>query len=235
MNSFKDAIPITLVVDDESDIRDLIRYHFERENFKVLCKGDGEGVLETAIEENIDLIVLDLMLPGIDGLEVCRLLKNDVRTDQIPIVMLTAKGEESDIIKGLEYGADDYVTKPFSPKILVARAKAVLRRHSAGGISDGEVISIGELYIHPGRREVKVSNDLVDLTFSEFEILHLLAHRQGWVFTRNQIIDAVHGDDYPVTDRSVDYQIVGLRKKLGITGKFIKTVRGVGYRFLSGD
>jgi len=235
MNSFKDAIPITLVVDDEPDIRDLIRYHFEKENFKVLCKGDGEGVLETAIEENIDLIVLDLMLPGIDGLEVCRLLKNDVRTDQIPIVMLTAKGEESDIIKGLEYGADDYVTKPFSPKILVARAKAVLRRRSAGGISDGEVISIGELYIHPGRREVKVSNDLVDLTFSEFEILHLLAHRQGWVFTRNQIIDAVHGDDYPVTDRSVDYQIVGLRKKLGITGKFIKTVRGVGYRFLSGD
>ena len=235
MNSFKYAVPITLVVDDEPDIRDLIRYHFEKENFKVLCKGDGEGVLETAIEENIDLIVLDLMLPGIDGLEVCRLLKNDVRTDQIPIVMLTAKGEESDIIKGLEYGADDYVTKPFSPKILVARAKAVLRRHSAGGISDGEVISIGELYIHPGRREVKVSNDLVDLTFSEFEILHLLAHRQGWVFTRNQIIDAVHGDDYPVTDRSVDYQIVGLRKKLGITGKFIKTVRGVGYRFLSGD
>lgn len=235
MNSFKYAVPITLVVDDEPDIRDLIRYHFEKENFKVLCKGDGEGVLETAIEENIDLIVLDLMLPGIDGLEVCRLLKNDVRTDQIPIVMLTAKGEESDIIKGLEYGADDYVTKPFSPKILVARAKAVLRRRSAGGISDGEVISIGELYIHPGRREVKVSNDLVDLTFSEFEILHLLAHRQGWVFTRNQIIDAVHGDDYPVTDRSVDYQIVGLRKKLGITGKFIKTVRGVGYRFLSGD
>ena len=235
MNSFKYAVPITLVVDDEPDIRDLIRYHFEKENFKVLCKGDGEGVLETAIEENIDLIVLDLMLPGIDGLEVCRLLKNDVRTDQIPIVMLTAKGEESDIIKGLEYGADDYVTKPFSPKILVARAKAVLRRHSAGGISDGEVISIGELYIHPGRREVKVANDLVDLTFSEFEILHLLAHRQGWVFTRNQIIDAVHGDDYPVTDRSVDYQIVGLRKKLGITGKFIKTVRGVGYRFLSGD
>ena len=235
MNSFKYAVPITLVVDDESDIRDLIRYHFEKENFKVLCKGDGEGVLETAIEENIDLIILDLMLPGIDGLEVCRLLKNDVRTDQIPIVMLTAKGEESDIIKGLEYGADDYVTKPFSPKILVARAKAVLRRRSAGGISDGEVISIGELYIHPGRREVKVANDLVDLTFSEFEILHLLAHRQGWVFTRNQIIDAVHGDDYPVTDRSVDYQIVGLRKKLGITGKFIKTVRGVGYRFLSGD
>ena len=235
MNSFKYAVPITLVVDDEPDIRDLIRYHFEKENFKVLCKGDGEGVLETAIEENIDLIVLDLMLPGIDGLEVCRLLKNNVRTDQIPIVMLTAKGEESDIIKGLEYGADDYVTKPFSPKILVARAKAVLRRRSAGGISDGEVISIGELYIHPGRREVKVANDLVDLTFSEFEILHLLAHRQGWVFTRNQIIDAVHGDDYPVTDRSVDYQIVGLRKKLGITGKFIKTVRGVGYRFLSGD
>ena len=175
------------------------------------------------------------MLPGIDGLEVCRKLNNIESTSDIPIIMLTAKGEEIDIIKGLAYGADDYVTKPFSPRVLMARAKAILRRQVINEIDVDEIIQIEELYIHPGKREVKVGSVYIELTFSEFEIIHFLARRPGWVFTRNQIINQVHGDDYPVTDRSVDFQIVGIRQKLGEMGKLIKTVRGVGYRFDSNN
>ncbi|MFH1491090.1 MAG: response regulator transcription factor, partial [Pseudomonadota bacterium] len=170
-------------------------------------------------------------LPGIDGLEVARSLKNDKRTEDIPIIMLTAKGEEADVVTGLELGADDYVTKPFSPRVLVARVKAVLRRHTKKIPEDASVLNIHELRIHPGRREVLVKGKPVSLTFSEFGILHYLAGRPGWVFTRTQIVDAVKGDDYPVTDRSVDVQVVGLRKKLGRAGEYIETVRGVGYRF----
>jgi two-component system alkaline phosphatase synthesis response regulator PhoP len=145
--------------------------------------------------------------------------------------MLTAKGEEADIVTGLELGADDYMTKPFSPRILVARVKAVLRGRKREGKNDSDVLSIHDLVIHPGRREVLVNGEPVPLTYTEFGILHYLAAKPGWVFTRTQIVDAVRGDDYFVTDRSVDVQIVGLRKKLGSAGKYIETVRGVGYRF----
>jgi two-component system phosphate regulon response regulator PhoB len=146
--------------------------------------------------------------------------------------MLTAKGEEADVVAGLELGADDYVTKPFSPRILIARMKAVIRRRH--GIADGEneVLNIRELSIHTGRRHVTAGGKALDLTFTEFQVLYFLARRPGWVFTRSQIVDAVRGGDYPVTDRSVDVQIVGLRKKLGPLGKYIETVRGVGYRFM---
>jgi two-component system, OmpR family, alkaline phosphatase synthesis response regulator PhoP len=146
--------------------------------------------------------------------------------------MLTAKGEEADVVAGLELGADDYVTKPFSPRILIARMKAVIRRRH--GIPDGEneVLNIRELSIHTGRRHVTAGGKALDLTFTEFQVLYFLARRPGWVFTRSQIVDAVRGGDYPVTDRSVDVQIVGLRKKLGSLGKYIETVRGVGYRFM---
>ncbi len=145
--------------------------------------------------------------------------------------MLTAKGEEADIVTGLELGADDYITKPFSPRVLVARVRAVLRRNRREAPLETEALQIYDLVIHPGRHEVLISGSPVELTFTEFAILDFLARRPGWVFTRFQIVDAVRGEDYPVTDRSVDVQIVGLRRKLGPCGKYIETVRGVGYRF----
>jgi two-component system phosphate regulon response regulator PhoB len=145
--------------------------------------------------------------------------------------MLTAKGEEIDIVSGLELGAADYITKPFSPKVLVARLRAVLRRRSAETLSESAPLNVHEITIHPGRHEVLIKGQPVDLTVTEFRLLHMLARRPGWVFTRSQIVNGVHGEDYPVSDRSVDVQVVGLRKKLGATGDFIETVRGVGYRF----
>ncbi len=171
------------------------------------------------------------MLPGLDGLEVCKILKTDPKTRQIPVIMLTAKGEEPDIVTGLELGADDYVTKPFSPRVLSARVKAVLRRKTAEPTNDKSVLKIHDLVIHPGRHEVLAAENPVDLTHTEFRILHLLARRPGWVFTRYQIINGVQGEDVAVTDRSVDVHIVSLRRKLGRCGEYIETIRGVGYRF----
>jgi two-component system phosphate regulon response regulator PhoB len=170
------------------------------------------------------------MLPGIDGLEVAKRLKNSPNTAQIPIVMLSAKGEEADIVTGLELGADDYITKPFSPRVMIARVRTVLRRKISKPQDESAIIHIFDLEIDSGRRSVLADGKPVELTFTEFQVLHLLARRPGWVFTRSMIVDAVRGDDYPVTDRSVDVQIVGLRKKLGDCGKYIETVRGVGYR-----
>lgn len=220
-----------LVVDDEEDILELVRFNLAREGYVLICTTSGEKTLEIARKEHPDLLVLDLMLPGIDGLEVAKILKNDVKTKDIPIIMLTAKGEEADIVTGLELGADDYVTKPFSPRVLVARVRAALRRKVKDSPEEESPVKIHNLEIHPGRREVLVDDKRIQLTFTEFAILNFLARRPGWVFTRFQIVDAVRGDDYPVTDRSVDVQIVGLRKKLGPAGKVIETVRGVGYRF----
>jgi len=220
-----------LVVDDEEDILELVRFNLSREGYKISTAATGEEALKSAEKNNPDLIVLDLMLPGIDGLEVTRRLKGNPNTHGIPIVMLSAKGEEADIVAGLELGADDYVTKPFSPRILSARVKAVLRREVPTEGGNEEMIRIDELFIHPGRREVTVSGRPLSLTYTEFQVLHYLARRPGWVATRSQIVDAVRGVGYAVTDRSVDVQIVGLRKKMGATGKYIHTVRGVGYKF----
>ncbi len=219
-----------LVIEDEQDILELVRYNLERENYKVFCAGSGEEALKIVTSEPLDLIVMDLMLPGIDGLDLTRRLKNNPETKNIFILMLTAKTSETDIVTGLELGADDYITKPFSPRVLLARVKAVMRRSRDEKAGD-EAIRIHSLIIHPGRREVRVGETPVTLTYTEFQILYYLARRPGWVFTRTQIVDAVRGDDYPVTDRSVDVQIVGLRKKLGSSGRYIETVRGVGYRF----
>jgi two-component system, OmpR family, alkaline phosphatase synthesis response regulator PhoP len=221
-----------LVVDDEEDILELVRYNLVREGYAVVCTVSGEAALTIAGSDAVDLIVLDLMLPGIDGLEVARRLKARPANRDTPIVMLTAKGEEADIVTGLELGADDYVTKPFSPRILIARIKAVIRRRSGLVEAERDVLNIRELSIHVGRRRVTAADEALDLTYTEFQVLYFLARRPGWVFTRSQIVDAVRGDDYPVTDRSVDVQIVGLRKKLGPLGKYIETVRGVGYRFI---
>ena len=220
-----------LVVDDEEDILELVRYNLAGEGFEVLLAETGEQAIKVAGSEQPDLIILDLMLPGINGIEVAKTLKNDARTRHIPIIMLTARGEEADVVLGLETGADDYVTKPFSPQILNARARAVLRRTAADPVDASSVIRIQDLTIDPGRRKTEIRGEEIELSYTEFQILLFLSRRPGWVFTRSQIVDAVRGDNYPVTDRSVDVQIVGLRKKLGACGSYIQTVRGVGYRF----
>jgi two-component system alkaline phosphatase synthesis response regulator PhoP len=219
-----------LVVDDEEDVLELVRYNLDRSGYQTEIASSGEEALSKARKSLPDLIILDLMLPGIDGLEVCKKLKSDVKTEQIPVVMLTAKGDESDIVTGLELGAEDYVTKPFSPKILIARVRRILHRAVSRDL-EKSIIRKRDLTIDPGRREVLVKGKPVDLTFTEFNILYALVKRPGLVFTRYQIIDAVHGDNYLVTDRAVDVQIVSLRKKLASCGNYIETVRGVGYRF----
>ncbi len=225
------AVGRILVVDDEEDILELIRYNLEREGYRLTCETSGEEALRSARSQIPELILLDLMLPGVDGLEVCRLLKKDPKTEHIPIIMVTAKGEEADIVTGLELGADDYVTKPFSPKVLTARVRTVLRRKSAEPVTEDSTITIHDLVINPGRHEVLAAGKSVELTFTEFRILHFLARRSGWVFTRAQIVDAARGDDVIVTDRSVDVHVVSLRRKLRTCGKYVETVRGVGYRF----
>ncbi len=220
-----------LVIEDEQDILELILYNLTQNGFRVVGTPSGEDGLEQARRTPPALIILDIMLPGVDGLEVCRTLKNDDRTRSIPIIMVTAKGEETDIVTGLELGAEDYITKPFSPKVLVARVRTILRRVQKRESENQSRIVIHNLVIDSGRFEVLVDNKPATLTHTEFMILHLLANRPGWVFTRYQIVNSIRGEDVIVTDRSVDVQIVGLRKKLGSAGKYIETVRGVGYRF----
>ncbi|HNW81917.1 MAG TPA: response regulator transcription factor [bacterium] len=221
-----------LLVEDEEDILNLMKYNLEREGFKVDGAASGEMALRIARETIPDIILLDLMLPGMDGLDVCRILKNDKNTQRIPIVMVTAKGEDSDVVTGLELGAEDYITKPFSPKVLVARIKTVLRRNNKNEETiKNPVIKIEGMEIDTIKHRVSIDDERIDLTATEFSILVYLAKRPGWVFTRTQIINSIKGDDYPVTDRSVDVQILNLRKKLGKVGDFIETVRGVGYRF----
>jgi two-component system, OmpR family, alkaline phosphatase synthesis response regulator PhoP len=220
-----------LVVEDEEDILELIEFNLKKEGYQVATATSGEKAIDLARRNPPQLILLDIMLPGMDGLEVCKLLKHDPATMQVPIVMLTAKGEESDIITGLEIGADDYMTKPFSPRVLVARVRNLLRRKKQEVTDPTATIKRDDLTIHPGRHEVIIKGKQIELTFTEFKVLQVLAARPGWVFTRQQIVDAVRGEDYAVTDRSVDVQIVGLRRKLGNYGTYIETVRGVGYRF----
>jgi two-component system phosphate regulon response regulator PhoB len=219
-----------LAVDDEEDILELLRYNLSREGCRVTAATTGEEAVRLALSLLPDLILLDLLLPGMDGLEVCRRLKADARTRSIPLIMLTAKGEEADIVAGLELGADDYITKPFSPRVLLARIRTVLRRRTAEVPADNTPLKYKDLSINPGRHEVLLAGQPLDLTVTEFQLLHLLAQRPGWVFTRSQMVQVVHGGDFAVTERSVDVHIVGLRKKLGAFGKFLETVRGIGYR-----
>jgi two-component system phosphate regulon response regulator PhoB len=220
-----------LVVDDEEDLLELISYNLGREGYRVTCVGSGEEAIQEARQGQPDLVLLDLLLPNVDGLDVCKTLKGDAKTKHIPIIMVTAKSEEADMVTGLELGADDYLTKPFPPRVLLARIRAVLRRKAKPAEDDPTAIRIRDLIIHPGRHEVLLQGKPLDLTFTEFRLLHFLARKPGWAFSRGQIVDAVKGEDYPVTERSVDVQVVGLRKKLGLVGNYIETVRGVGYRF----
>ncbi|RMD85559.1 MAG: DNA-binding response regulator [Candidatus Dadabacteria bacterium] len=220
-----------LIIEDESDVLELIRYNVELHGYKAITASDGAQGLELAKKHIPDGVVLDLMLPGLDGLDVCRQLKADSLTASIPIIIVSAKGQEADIVVGLELGADDYIVKPFSPRVLLARIKAVLRREKREDLSNERIVCKHGITIDPLRHSVSVNGSNIELTRSEFKILHFLASRPGWVFTRYQIVDAVHGDDYPVTPRSIDVQIAGLRKKLGKSGECIETVRGVGYKF----
>jgi two-component system alkaline phosphatase synthesis response regulator PhoP len=220
-----------LVIEDEEDIRELIRYNLAKEGYQVAGAASSEEAFRRLKAAPPAVILLDLMLPGMDGLEFCKMLKAEASTRGIPIVMVTAKGEEADVVAGLELGAADYVTKPFSPRVLLARLRAVLRREATGIFDEEAPICIHDLTIHPGRHEVKLKDKPVGLSFTEFRLLQVLARRPGWVMTRQQIVDAVRGPDYPVTERSVDVQVVGLRKKLGAAGEYFETVRGVGYRF----
>ena len=224
-----------LIVDDEEDIIELIKYNLKTEGYSILTAQTGEQAIKIAKQSRPDLMVLDLMLPGMDGFEVTRYLRSNEDTRDMPIVILTAKGEESDIITGLELGANDYISKPFSPKVLTARIRAILRRRK----KESEIVSQkirqeGDLIIDPTRHVITLEGTVLDLTLSEFDLLSFLAEKKGWVFTRGQIVDAIRGENYAVTERSVDVVIVGLRKKLKHYAEIIETVRGVGYRFKEG-
>jgi two-component system alkaline phosphatase synthesis response regulator PhoP len=229
-NTGRSARGTILIVDDEEDILELVRLALAREGYDVLEAATGEQAVELARVRQPDLAILDLMLPGIDGLEVCRILKNNPRTEQMPVIILTARSEDSDIVAGLELGADDYVTKPFNSRVLTARVRRVLRKRVAQNLDRG-VVRIHDLVIDPARCEALLGGTMLRLTFSEFNILYTLAKRPGVVFTRYQIVDALHGSDHIVTERAVDVQIAYLRKKLGMCKDYIETIRGVGYRF----
>lgn len=220
-----------IVVEDEPDIQDVIRYNLEREGFVVSSALDGEEGLTMIRAKAPNLVVLDLMLPGIDGLEICRQLKKDPQTESIPIVIVTAKGEESDVILGLGLGADDYIAKPFSPKVLVARVKAVLRRREAHAVNQSKhKIAVKGIAIDDLRHEITVDGSIVDFTASEFRLLHFLASHSGRVFTREQILNHVVGEGNFVVDRNIDVHVRMIRKKLGPYREIIKTIRGIGYR-----
>jgi two-component system phosphate regulon response regulator PhoB len=221
-----------VVIEDEADILEVIEYNLAREGYRILTSRDGEEGLALAKREAPSLVLLDLMLPSLDGIEVCRLLKSDPVTSAIPVIMVTAKGEESDAVLGLGLGADDYVKKPFSPKELVARVKAVLRR---GPVRDErrprERIERGGLVIDATRHEVSVDGEVAVLTATGFRLIHFLASHPGRVFTRDELLSRVIGDGSVVIDRNIDVHVVAIRKKLGRYRDLIETIRGVGYRF----
>ncbi len=219
-----------LIVDDEQDILELVRFNLEREGFEVVTGENGEEALRLAERYTPDCILLDIMLPGLDGWEVCRRLKRSEHLRKIPVIMLTAKAEESDTVIGLELGADDYITKPFSPKVLVARVRTAVRRVSDVPEQPDQLLSVNGIEIDPERHLVRVDGKRVELSATEFSLLELLARKPGWVFSRSRIIDAIKGKDYPVTERSVDVQILSLRNMLGSRGNCIETVRGLGYK-----
>lgn len=219
-----------MIVEDDADIRELIRYNLEREGYKIVECASAEEAKALLIRSVPDLILLDLMLPGTDGFAFCRAVRAEERTSKVPVIMVTARDEDADIVAGLEVGADDYMTKPFSARILSARVRAVLRRRAVEPGDDCNMLTRGPIEIDRTHHAVKIDGQPVTLTLSEFKTLDLFLKRPGVVFSRYQIVDAVHGEDYPVTDRSVDVQIVGLRRKLGAYCDLIETVRGVGYR-----
>jgi two-component system phosphate regulon response regulator PhoB len=223
-------MPRILVIEDEPDIQAVLRFALEKDGHQVTLAGNGGDGLQELRRAAYDLVLLDLMLPDRDGLEVCRIIRSDPGLTATPVIMVTAKGEETDIVTGLELGAHDYICKPFSLRVLVARVRVCLRRTREPADADGAVVRYQNIVVDPARHQVHLGEHAVDLTATEFRLLHFLARRPGWVFTRTQIIEAVRGDNYSVTERAVDVQIVGLRRKLAQYGECIETVRGVGYR-----
>ncbi|MGK5091746.1 response regulator transcription factor [Deltaproteobacteria bacterium TL4] len=221
-----------LVVEDEEDILEVLVYHLAKAGFKVTCVTSGEEALEEIQAQMPHLLILDLMLPGMSGMDVCRKMKEDSKTQKIPVIMLTAKDEEADILKGFEEGAVDYVTKPFSSKVLIARIKSVLQHKQPTPLLDkSALVQIHDLLMDPQRYEVQYKQEPIKLTLSEFNILYFLSSSPGQVFSRYQIVNATRGEAYAVTDRTIDVQILAIRKKLGEAGNYIETIRGVGYRF----
>ncbi|MBZ0136211.1 MAG: response regulator [Planctomycetes bacterium] len=221
-----------LIIEDEPDIIEVLKYNLEKNHYQVLTAESGEAGLAAARESLPDLVLLDLMLPGMDGLEVCRKLREDPRTRDLLVIMLTAKGTEADIVVGLTLGADDYIVKPFSTSELMARIKAVLRRvEPREGESAGETLKAGAITIDMARHEARIEGKAIELTLSEFKLLSFLVKKKGRVFTRDHLLDAVVGPDVFVTARNIDVHVAALRKKLGKYGGYIVTVRGVGYRF----
>lgn len=222
-----------LVVDDEHDILDVVAFCLRKAGYKVATATSAEEALERIAESIPDLLILDVMLPGMDGHRLCSLLKHPETRADIPILMISARGDETDVIEGFNRGADDYLHKPFSPRILEARVRSLLRRFYLEAQDDLRVLRFGPFLLDPRRFEFRLEEQDVSLTATEFRILYLFIARQGQVLARSEIVDQVHGSDYPVTDRSIDVQIVGLRKKLGDHAVLIETVRGVGYRLRS--
>ncbi len=220
-----------LVVDDEADIVEFVEYNLRREQFEIRTANDGPTALRRAREEQPDLVLLDIMLPGIHGLEVCRLLKSGRETAHIPVIMLSAKGEEADIVTGLELGADDYVPKPFSMRLLLARIRAVLRRSARSGDEPASVTRSRDLVIDDERHEAALHGELLQLTLTEYKLLRFLARHPGRVFTRTQILDNIQDEFVVVIDRAIDVHVAAVRRKLGASSDLIETVRGVGYRF----
>lgn len=220
-----------LIVEDEEDIRELIRYNLDREGFDVIAAATGEEALVAARARRPDLVLLDLMLPGIQGLEVCRRLRSGPETAGVPIIMVTAKGEEADIVAGLEMGADDFVTKPFSPRELTARVRSVLRRGPIRGPDEPHTLTSGAVEIDSARHEVRLDGELLALTLAEFRLLRALVASPGRVFTRAQLVRQLTGGGYHIVERNADVHVRSLRKKLGPAGSMVITVRGVGYKF----
>ncbi|MCY4524162.1 MAG: response regulator transcription factor [Halobacteriovoraceae bacterium] len=218
-----------LIVEDDENIRELINFNLIKEGYRVFTAQDGEEGYRKALNLKPSIILLDIMLPKIDGLKVCQLLRENPQTSTIPIIMITAKGEEEDIVKGLAIGADDYITKPFGPRVFMARIKAMERRTKKEDNQE-EVISYHGITIDPSRRKILSQGKNIKMTYSEFQILHLLARNPGKVFSRSKIVTTIHGKNHAITDRAVDVQIVTIRKKLEQQGQFVETVRGVGYR-----
>jgi DNA-binding response OmpR family regulator len=220
-----------LVVDDEKDMLELVKYGFEQDGFAVTTALSGEKALDVARRDAPAAVVLDLMMPGLDGLEVLKRLRSDARTQTIPVILLTAKGGEADRVVGLELGADDYVVKPFSPRELLARVKAVLRRTERRE-EPAALVSVGPIKIDSSRREVRVADATVPLTTTEFDMLRLLASHPGRVYTRAELLERVRGSDALATDRAIDAHIAAIRRKLGEdAAEWVETVRGYGYRF----
>ena len=221
-----------VVIEDEPDIVEVICYNLQREGYQVSSTTRGDEGLELVRNQSPSLVILDLMLPGMDGLSVCQQIKSDPLTRNTPIIIISAKGEESDVVIGLGLGADDYIPKPFSPREMLARVKAVLRRCPIQEEQQKDRIVARDLVIDPGRHEVRAGEELVRLTATEFKLLHQLASQPGRAYTREQLLNRVVGEGVVVVDRNIDVHIRSVRKKLGDLGEMIQTIRGIGYRFV---